>query len=142
MPTLVTYEKLGVEGPALGLPPASVAKVDSVRLAGMESLSIMRAAGLPMAYGTDLLGEMHRHQSEEFVIRARVLPAHEVIASATHIAAKLLKMEGRIGCVSPGAFADLIVIDGNPLDDMSLLTHQGAHMPIILNGGSFVKNRR
>lgn len=94
-----------------------------------------------MAYGTDLLGEMHRHQSEEFVIRSRVLPAHEVIASATHIAAKLLRMEGRIGCISPGAFADLIVIDGNPLDDMSLLTHQGAHMPIILKGGSFVKNR-
>ncbi|MCJ9751350.1 amidohydrolase family protein [Neorhizobium sp. BETTINA12A] len=142
VPTLVTYEKLGVEGPALGLPPASVAKVDSVRLAGMESLTIMREAGLPMAYGTDLLGEMHRHQSEEFVIRSRVLPAHEVIASATHVAAKLLRMEGKIGCIAPGAFADLIVIDGNPLDDMSLLTDQGAHMPIIIRGGHFVKNRR
>lgn len=142
VPTLVTYEKLGVEGPALGLPPASVAKVDSVRLAGMESLAIMGNAGLPMAYGTDLLGEMHRHQSEEFVIRARVLPAHEVIASATHIAAKLLRMEGRIGCIAPGAFADLIVIDGNPLDDISLLTRQGAHMPIIVKAGNFVKHRR
>lgn len=142
VPTLVTYEKLGVEGLALGLPPASVAKVDSVRLAGMESLTIMREAGLPMAYGTDLLGEMHRHQSEEFVIRSRVLPAHEVIASATHVAAKLLRMEGKIGCIAPGAFADLIVIDGNPLDDMSLLTDQGAHMPIIIRGGHFVKSRR
>jgi imidazolonepropionase-like amidohydrolase len=95
-----------------------------------------------MAYGTDLLGEMHRHQSEEFVIRSRVLPSHEVIASATHVAAKLLRMEGKIGCIAPGAFADLIVIDGNPLDDMSLLADQGAHMPIIIRGGHFVKNRR
>jgi imidazolonepropionase-like amidohydrolase len=141
VPTLVTYEKLGVEGPALGLPPASVAKVDSVRLAGMESLTIMRDAGLPMAYGTDLLGEMHRHQSEEFVIRSRVLPSHEVIASATHVAAKLLRMEGQIGCIAPGAFADLIVVDGNPLENMALLTHQGAHMSIILRGGNFIKKR-
>lgn len=139
VPTLVTYEKLGLEGPALGLPPASVAKVDSVRLAGMESLSIMQEAGLPMAYGTDLLGEMHRHQSEEFMIRARILPAHEVISSATHIAAKLLRMEGRIGCIAPGAFADLIVIDGDPLRDISLLTRQGAHMPIIMKDGVLVK---
>lgn len=139
VPTLVTYEKLGVEGPSLGLPPASVAKVDSVRLAGMESLSIMRDAGLPMAYGTDLLGEMHRHQSEEFVIRARVLPPHEVVASATHIAAKLLRMDGQIGCIAPGASADLVVVDGDPLKDMSLLTRQGAHMPMIMKGGSFVK---
>ncbi|WP_454856281.1 amidohydrolase family protein [Rhizobium binxianense] len=139
VPTLVTYEKLGLEGPALGLPPASIAKVDAVRVAGMESLSIMRDAGLPMAFGTDLLGEMHIHQSEEFVIRSRVLPPHEVIASATHIAARLLRMEGRIGCVAPGAFADLIVVDGNPLEDMSLLTRQGARMPMIMKGGAFVK---
>ena len=111
-----------------------------MRLAGMELLSIMRDAVLPMTYGTDLLGEMHRHQSEEFVIRSRVMPAHEVIASATHIAAKLLSMEGLIGCIVPGAFADLIVVDGNPLDDLSLLTHQGAHMPIIIKGGSFAKS--
>ena len=78
-------------GRKLGFPPNSVAKVEDVRLAGMESLAIMRKAGLPMAYGSDLLGEMHRHQSEEFVIRGRVLPAHEVIASATHVAAKLLR---------------------------------------------------
>ena len=139
VPTLVTYEKLGVEGPALGLPPASIAKVDSVRLAGMESLAIMREAGLSMAFGTDLLGEMHRHQSEEFVIRSRVLPTHEVIAAATHVAAKLLRMEGQIGCVAPGAFADLIVVDGDPLKDISLLTRQGAHLPMIMKDGVFIK---
>ena len=129
VPTLVTYEKLGVEGPALGLPPESVAKVEAVRQAGMESLTIMREAGLAMAYGSDLLGEMQVHQSEEFVIRGRILAAHEVIASATHVAARLLRMEGRIGCIAPGAFADLVVVDGDPLADLSLLTGQGATCP-------------
>ena len=139
VPTLVTYDKLSSEGAAMGLPAGSVAKVDNVRLSGMESLDIMRAAGLPMAYGSDLLGGMHRHQSEEFVIRGRVLPAHEVIASATVVAARLLRMEGEIGTVAPAAFADLIVVDGNPLSDLSLLTGQGQHMPIIMKDGALIK---
>lgn len=139
VPTLVTYDKLASEGGKLGFPPDSVAKVEFVRAAGMESLAIMQKAGLEMAYGSDLLGEMHRHQSEEFVIRGRALPAHEVIASATHVAARLLKLEGKIGTIAPGAHADLIVVDGDPLKDLSLLTRQGKHMPAIMKGGVFVK---
>jgi imidazolonepropionase-like amidohydrolase len=140
IPTLVTYEALANEGASMGFPPDSVAKIETVRGAGMRSLEIMKAAGLPMAFGTDLLAEMHRHQSEEFVIRGRVLPAQEVIASATFVAARLLRMEGKIGAIAPGAFADLVVVDGNPLADLSLLTGQGRHMPAIMLGGRFVKN--
>jgi len=139
-PTLVTFDKLKSEGPALGLPPASVAKIDHVRLAGLESLGILRDAGVTMAYGTDLLGPMHRHQSEEFVIRGAVLPAIEVIRSATSHAATLLRMEGAIGGIIEGALADLLVVDGDPLLDLSLLTRQGAHIPVIMKGGHFVKN--
>jgi imidazolonepropionase-like amidohydrolase len=142
VPTLVTYDKLVSDGPKLGFPPDSVAKVDVVRSAGMESLAIMKKAGLAMAYGSDLLGEMHKHQSEEFVIRGRALPAHEVIGAATHVAAKLLRLEGRIGVVAPGAHADLIVVDGDPLKDLALLTRQGKHMLIIMKGGAFVKRGR
>ncbi|MGO4669899.1 amidohydrolase family protein [Bosea sp. 2RAB26] len=139
VPTLVTYDKLASEGGKLGFPPDSIAKVENVRVAGMDSLAIMRKAGLPMAYGSDLLGEMHRHQSEEFVIRGRALPAHEVIGAATHVAAKLLGLEGKIGTVASGAHADLIVVDGDPLKDLALLTRQGRHMPLIMKGGAFMK---
>lgn len=139
VPTLVTYDKLVSDGPKLGFPPDSVAKVDVVRSAGMNSLAVMKKAGLAMAYGSDLLGEMHKYQSEEFVIRGRALPAHEVIGSATHVAAKLLKLEGKIGTIAPGAHADLIVVDGDPLKDLSLLTRQGKHMPLIMKGGAFMK---
>jgi imidazolonepropionase-like amidohydrolase len=139
VPTLVTYDALANEGASLGLPAESVAKIETVRKAGLESLSIMRKAKLAMAYGSDLLGEMHRHQSEEFVIRTKVLPVHEVIASATHVAAKLLGLEGKIGVLAEGAHADMIVVEGNPLDDPKLLTGQGAHLPMILQAGRFVK---
>lgn len=140
VPTLVTFEALKEEGAALGLPPASVEKIDDVRTAGLASLEILKAAGIDMGYGTDLLGAMHPRQSEEFLIRGRVLPAREVIASATHVAARVVCMEGQIGEVVPGAFADMIAVDGNPLDDLSLLTDQGAHMPLIMRGGELFKN--
>jgi imidazolonepropionase-like amidohydrolase len=110
-----------------------------VRLAGLESLEKMRRAGLMMAFGTDLLGEMHRHQSQEFVIRGQVLPAIEVIRSTTVNAATLLRMEGKIGTVAPGAFGDLIVVEGDPLKDLSLLAGQGEHISAIMLGGRFVK---
>ena len=139
-PTLVTYEMLASEGASLGLPPDSVAKIDDVRIRSPRSLEILKEAGVPMAYGSDLLGAMHRHQSEEFVIRGRVLPAIDVIRSATVEAADLLGMSGEIGCVSVGAAADLIVVDGDPLADLSLLTGQGRHIPVILQAGRFAKD--
>jgi imidazolonepropionase-like amidohydrolase len=140
VPTLIIFEGLKREGAALGLPTASVAKIDDVRLTGPRSLEILRNAGVVMGYGTDLLGSLHRLQSEEFLLRGEVLPAHEVIRSATLDAARVLRLEGKVGCITPGAFADLIAVKGNPLKDLSLLTRQGQHMPLIIKGGTIVKN--
>jgi imidazolonepropionase-like amidohydrolase len=141
VPTLVTFEALKEEGARFGLPEVSIAKIDDVRLAGLKSLEILREAGVPMAYGSDLLGEMHRRQSEEFTIRRRVLPAQEIIAGATSVAAEVLGMAGRLGTIAPGAYADLIVVDGNPLEDLGVLGGQGGRIPAIMQTGRFVKNR-
>ncbi len=140
-PTLVTYQALKEEGASLGLPAESVAKIDDVREAGLRSLEVMRASGLEMAFGTDLLGPMHRRQSEEFAIRGRVLPAMEVIQSATSVAARLLRMEGKIGVVAPGAFADLVAVEGDPLADLSLLAGQGERLAMVMQGGRVVVDR-
>jgi imidazolonepropionase-like amidohydrolase len=135
VPTLVTYEALAQDGPSYGLPPASIAKIETVRAAGMNSLSIMRDAGLTMAFGTDLLGETHIRQSEEFAIRARVLSSAEIIASATTIAARLLGMEGRLGVVAPGALADLIVVDGYPLENVAILAQPQRAISLVMQAG-------
>jgi imidazolonepropionase-like amidohydrolase len=139
VPTLVTFNALAEEGASLGLPPDSVDKIEAVRSAGLASLETFRAAGVPMGYGTDLLGEMHRHQSREFLIRKEVLPAPEIIASATSIAAKIIGMEGKLGIVAPGAFADLIVVEGNPLEDVALLA---TGIRAVMLGGTFVEPPR
>ncbi|MFO0989595.1 MAG: amidohydrolase family protein [Alphaproteobacteria bacterium] len=140
VPTLVTYEALAADGARLGLPPESVAKIAAVREAGLKSLEIYRRNGVPMAYGSDLLGAMHERQSEEFAIRAQLLTPHEAIQGATSIAAQVLRMDGRLGVVAPGAEADLIAVDGDPLRDLALLGGQGRHMPLIMKGGAAVKN--
>jgi imidazolonepropionase-like amidohydrolase len=139
VPTLITYERLAVEAASLGMRPDSVAKIETVRQAGLESLSILQEAGVQMAFGTDLLAEMHRHQSGEFGLRARVLPGIEVLRSATLVAAKLLRMEGKLGVIEPGAWADLLVVEDDPLRDWSLLENQGAAIPVIMQNGQFIK---
>jgi imidazolonepropionase-like amidohydrolase len=139
VPTLVTYEALALEGKAFGLSPESVAKIETVRSGGMASLSIMREAGLPMAFGSDLLGQLQRHHCLEWEIRARVLPITEIIRSATLVGARLCGLEGQIGAIVPGAFADLIVVDGDPYRDVGVLQHDGAHMAAIMKGGAFAK---
>ncbi|MBU6497977.1 MAG: amidohydrolase family protein [Rhodospirillales bacterium] len=135
VPTLVTYEALASDGPRLGLPPASIAKIEDVRGAGLASLSIMREAGLTMAFGTDLLGETQVRQSEEFAIRGRILPSRDVLAAATTIAARLIGMEGRLGVVAPGAIADLLVVDGNPLDNVAILASPERTVRSVIKAG-------
>ena len=135
VPTLVTYEALAEQGPSFGFPKASIAKIESVRQAGLASLSILREAGVAMAFGTDLLGPTHVRQSEEFAIRARVLPAREILASATTVAARLIDMEGRLGVIAAGAIADLLVVDGSPLDDITVLANPAKNLRLVMKEG-------
>ncbi|MBO0738580.1 MAG: amidohydrolase family protein [Alphaproteobacteria bacterium] len=139
VPTLATYDALYRFGRELGFPEVSMAKLAEVREAGLHSLEILRGAGVKIGYGTDLLGPMHRHQSREFVIRAEAMAPFDIIRSATIINAELLCRSGELGIVAPGARADLIVVDGNPLADISLLDGQGEHLTHVMKDGVFYK---
>lgn len=141
VPTLVIFEALAEDGARLGLPPESIAKISDVRTRGLGSLEILESAGVSMAYGTDLLGEAHERQCEEFAIRARVLPSRTILASATTIAAKLIRMEEKLGVVNEGALADLLVVDGNPLEDVTLLADPRRNLQLVMKGGDICRNR-
>jgi len=140
VPTLVTYEALANEGADYGLPPDSVAKIATVRTAGLHSLELYKRAGVKMGFGSDLLGPSQRLQSDEFRIRAQVLSPREVIQSATTVAAEVLRMEDRLGRVVPGAHADVLVVDGNPYKDVSCLLGQGDHIPLVMKDGKIHHN--
>jgi imidazolonepropionase-like amidohydrolase len=141
VPTLVTYDALHRFGRELGFPEVSMSKLGEVREAGLHSLEILRAAGVKLGFGTDLLGPMHRHQSREFVIRAEAMAPFDIIRSATIVNAELLNRVGELGIIAPGAVADLIAIDGNPLSDISLLDGQGDHITHIMKDGVFYKRQ-
>ncbi|MEQ8347046.1 MAG: amidohydrolase family protein [Sneathiellaceae bacterium] len=140
VPTMSILECLNERGPEAGLPQRSMEKLAEVRPHAMASLEMAYRAGVKMAYGTDLLGILHDEQSREFRIRAEFMKPMEIIQQATLHAASLFRMDGEIGVLEPGARADILAIDGNPLDDLSLLEGQGRHMALIMKDGASVKN--
>lgn len=138
---LVAYFAMKERASEFGMTGEMLEKNDLVIDGALRSLEICKAAGVPVAYGSDLLGQLQVDQSREFSLRSRVVKPIDVIRSATTIGAKVLRHEGKLGCIKPGAFADLLVVDGNPLKDLSVLEGQGKHLPIIMKAGKFHKNR-
>ena len=139
VPTLVTYDALHRFGKQFGIAAESLAKLDEVRTEGLKSLEVLQSAGVRIGFGTDLLGPMHRYQAREFVIRAEAMTPYDIICSATVVNAELLNRAGELGVVAPGARADLIAVDGNPLADIGLLDGQGEHLALIMKDGEFYK---
>lgn len=131
--TLATYEALAVRGAAEGMPGDQLAKLQQVRDAGLRSIELAAAAGVRLVYGTDLLGGMHDAPLTEFVLRAQVQPVADILRAATVDAAALLG-EDDLGTVAPGARADLLLLDGDPLTDLSVLSGPRA----VLQGGRTV----
>lgn len=138
---IVAYVAMKERAAQLGMLPEMLEKNEMVLDGGYRSLEICKRNGVKVAYGTDLLGALAEDQSREFSIRTTVVPAIDVIRSATVIGAEVVRRPGKLGVIEPGAWADLIVVDGDPLKDITLLENQGAHLAAIMKGGIFHKNR-
>ncbi len=138
---LVAYYAMKERAAQFGMNSDMLAKNDLVIEGGLKSLEICKRAGVKVAYGSDLLGGLQVDQSREFLLRREVLSPIEVIRAATTIAAEVIRMEGKLGTLRPGAFADLLVLDSDPLKDFGVFQDQGAHIAAIMKGGRFHKNR-
>jgi len=138
---LVTYFSMKDRAAQFGMTAEMLAKNDIVMEGALRSLEICKKAGVKVGYGTDLLGALQVDQSLEFTYRAKVLKPIETIRQATVVGAEILRMEGKLGVVAPGAYADLIAIDGNPLKKLELFLDQGRHLPMIMKAGKFHKNK-
>lgn len=139
VPTMSVIFALLEDGPKLGLPPVSYQKLLQVSGHALEGLRIMRQAGVRMGFGTDLLGGHHRRHGTEFSIRAKVLTPLEILRSACTVNAEILNETGKLGCIRPGAHADVLVVDGNPLEDIHILAADGDRLPVIMKAGQFSK---
>jgi len=139
VPTMAIIIGLIEEGEKLGFPRASMEKLSRIGDAAISSLDVMKRAGVKMGLGTDLLGGLHVRQSTEFTLRAQVLPPIDILRSTCVINAEILGQAGRLGSIREGAAADLLVVDRNPLEDISVLRAGGEHIPVIMKDGRFHK---
>jgi imidazolonepropionase-like amidohydrolase len=139
VPTLVTYDAFHRFGREAGAADSTLAKLSEVREKGLEAITLCKAAGVRLGFGTDLLGSLHHLQRDEFILRAKVEAPADILRSATSINASLLGMEGKLGVISPGALADLIVINGNPLEDIALLGAESDAISQIWSRGNLIR---
>lgn len=134
VPTLTTYNVISTYGEAQGIPRKMIDKINKAKAGGSESLKIARAAGLPICSGSDVLGAMQPFKSLELTLKAAVLGTHEAILSATRTNAQLFGMAEQIGTVEAGKLADLIVVDGQPLDDITLFQDPRKVLIVVRDG--------
>lgn len=138
VPTLVTYNAMSRFGKDAGAPKTMLDKLEDVSTKGLEAVEICKNAGVSLGLGTDLLGDLHVHQLDELRIRSEVDSPFEVLRSATAINAEIVQRPGELGCIKEGAYADMLVIDGNPLENLSLLYGRESKMDYIFKNGSIV----
>jgi imidazolonepropionase-like amidohydrolase len=138
---LVAYYAMRERAKEFGMTAEMLAKNDLVIDGGLKSLEICKRAGVPVGYGSDLLGQLQVDQSREFLLRREVLSPIEIIRQATIVGAEIVRMPGKLGVLKPGAFADILVVDGDPLKKLELLAGQGENLSVIMKAGRFHKNR-
>lgn len=135
VPTLVAYEATEKLGDQFGLSAVVMQKLRHVNDAGLKMLGMCMDAGVRLGFGTDLMGEMEFAELDEFAIRARVQRPVDVLRSATSVNAEIVQRKGDLGVVAEGAIADLLVIEGNPLKDISVMTRPEECLKLILKEG-------
>jgi imidazolonepropionase-like amidohydrolase len=139
VPTMAIISALASEGKGMGFPKESLAKLDMVKDQAVARLQHMKDAGVKVGFGTDLLGDLERFECTEFAIRSAVFSPVEILRQATSMNAEILGMKGRLGVITAGAIADILLVDGNPVTDLTLLEQNGAKLPVIMKAGQFHK---
>jgi len=140
VPNLITYEAMDLEGEKYGLPKISLEKNKFVKDEGKIALDYAYSEGVKIGYGTDLLGELQVYQSKEFLMRQNIMPKKDILKSATLINAEIVNQKDKIGVIKEGAFADILLVDGNPLEDFSVFQEQGKYISLIMKNGKIYKN--
>ncbi len=141
VPTLVTYWAMREMGAKAGLPERNLAKNQGVFELGQHSIGVAKAAGVPLGFGTDLLGEAQPHQNREFAIRAELEPAVDVLRAMYHVNVRLCGLEDHIGRVEPGRSADVVVTGVDPLANLAGLADPEVALAAVVARGRTMVDR-
>jgi imidazolonepropionase-like amidohydrolase len=138
VPTLVTYEMIDRYGPAEGVPENMLRKIRQAKERGEEAVRIALDAGVPVGSGSDLLGSMQPYKTTELTLKARIMGNMAALVSATQQNARLFRLDDRLGTVEEGKLADLIAVDGNPVDDITVL-ESPENVKLVVKEGTVMK---
>lgn len=141
VPTLAVTDVLRQNASVLNLPPMSIDKISSLYERILRAIETCTRAGVKVGLGADLLGSMHHElQGTELPLRGEVNSPIEVLRSATSINAELLQQPGKLGCIALDAFADLIVLEFDPIKDLVPFAHPERNISLVMKGGRIVRN--
>lgn len=140
-PTLVTYTSIADKGFAGYMPAEAMEKNSEVYVAGLRGLKIAADAGVNICFGSDLLGHLGVTQLNEFTIRSQVLPPLPILQSATITPAKMMGQDKFLGQIKAGFAADMLVLNANPLGDITILARPEQHLLAVIKDGRVCMSR-
>jgi imidazolonepropionase-like amidohydrolase len=124
-------------GEAMGMLPETVEKARSLADKRLKTYRTAIEAGAKIVYGSDSATYPHGDNARQFAVYVELgMSPLEAIQSATTVAAESLGLVGETGAVAPGYFADIIAVEGNPLEDIGVLEN----VIFVMKGGQVFKS--
>jgi imidazolonepropionase-like amidohydrolase len=140
-PTLAGYAAALMPELSNFIAPESRVKLREAISSGLQAVEIAKQAGVTVCFGTDLMGPLHFAQTKEFEIRKSVQTSLEILQSATVNAAKMMGQQDDLGRIAPGYLADLLILNANPLDNITVLDRPEKHLLAVVKEGRVVSSR-
>ena len=139
VPTLTIYDLMIREAPE-ELDTYTIEKLEMVGQKGIAALELAYRAGVRIGSGSDIIGPLQHLKGRELAIKGEVMSPAEAIISATRSNAELLGIADRLGTLEAGKIADLIVLDENPLDDLTVFEKGLERVVLVMKEGIIMKN--
>jgi imidazolonepropionase-like amidohydrolase len=137
VPTLYLGDWMMENAEQTHMPPPLLAKAHEVIPAARKNIAHAFASGVKVAFGTDAAVYPHGLNAHEFAVMVKLgLTPLQAIQAATVNAADLLGWPGKVGTLEPGAWADIVAVEGDPVKDVTTLER----VKFVMKGGEVVRN--
>ena len=133
-------KSLSKMGADYGVPAYNIAKINQALEKAVSSLELAHSAGCKIGSGSDLLGPMQIYKARELELQAQVMGNMGALMASTKVNAEIIKQGHNLGTIEAGKLADLLVVEGDPLEDIGLFQDHQKNLALIMQGGKVYKN--
>ncbi|CAN5578475.1 amidohydrolase family protein [soil metagenome] len=141
VPTFISLVQRVESAAETHLPASIVENLERTIARGRQVYGWARKHKVPVGFGTDLWGpDAQKSQLREFEMRQGLDTPADILRSATVTNAELMMEKGTLGIIAEGAYADLLIVEGNPLADLAVLMNPVKNLKFIMKGGAVYKN--